>query len=419
MTRSRIKTALAILAILLLALPAASCTRPAEEGTIEDIEIDVPAEEETGETFFTKTDSPYSYEYTTFTVSKAHMRFDVPSTWSVKTVNSRFITMRTPDDDGYLPGVTINLLCNYGDDVANGDYSEYTLNDHAYNFTRFFKLELEGLPFNVNGKSVHLRQYVAEDEIRNAPDFADEDHKNDAATLTANSVVLTDNTGRYYTGSHGMVSSYIKWDNSPYCLTAVVPIDYIDNAKLMLEYITSSINYVSSDKLQFGSVSYEDFRTLVPVGFLPIEGAENVFVSPLTNNSETAGMTVGIFRMEKDSDSLANADGIKEYFGEQIAKLAYDVYDTNVIYDINAEEYFSSDGSGPTFKGVIGMNCTGYEDPTEIAGSVFGMYSLYNADYYVIRKDNADYLIAVIYQDCQQKLADIVAKTAVDSFTID
>ena len=387
-----------------------SCSKEPEEGTIDDVVIEQPEPDKDTDSIFTKTDSPYDYDYSSFVIRKAHMRFDIPKSWNADFINARYVVIQTPADDRFLPDTTISILCNYGEDVDENEMSQYTLNNHAYNFSEFFKNELEGLPTYTGGMNRHLRMYVAEDEIRNGLDFVDKSHAEDAATLVADKVVLVDNTNKYYTNQYGMVSSYVKWDHSPICFNAIVDRDKIENAVNMIEHIVSSITYERSDFEGYKEVGYKDFITYVPNSFMPVDGAENVFVSSLKENKESAGISIGVFTVDSDSKDSVTASNIADYYGQTIASLSFGIYSSGAAFGMQTVE--SEDEDGPDFTGTLGVDCSGYSEATEIAGSVFGPYAYYLCDYYVTEKNDKIFLISVIYQECQKELARAAGKTA-------
>lgn len=395
-----------------------SCSKEPEEGTIEDVVIDQAEPEEDVDSIFTKIESPYDYEYTTFTLKKAHMRFDVPKTWTVTVNNSRYVTIQTPKNDGYIPDTTISILCNYGEDVEENEMSEYTLNNHAYAFSAFFQNELEGLPTYTGGLQRHLRRYETEDQIRNGLEFVDKDHVTDAATLIVDDVVLMDKTGDYYSHECGMVSTYVKWDHSPFCFTSIADLEHMDNARNMLEYMVSSISYAKSDPVGYKTVDYKkEFTTAVPNTFVPVEGAENVFRSPIFDNTETAGMSVGVYLLGSLEENPFEVDDINEYYGQTVASTAFSGYSSRTAFGIQAEECDEEDG--PDYTGSVVVDCTNYTEATEIAGSPFGIYANYMCDYYLVDKDGTSFLVAVMYQDCQKNLARAAGKTAVRKLKVD
>lgn len=394
-----------------------SCSKEPEDGTIADVVIDQPVPDDDADTIFTKTDSPYDYEYTTFTIKKAHMRFDVPASWDVRVDNARHIVMQTPVDDLYLPDATINILCNYGENVDENEFSQYTLNDHAYNFSAYFQDELAGLITRTDGITRHLRKYEAEDEIYNGLEFVDKAHAQDAATLVANNVVLVDETYRYYPGEYGMVTTFIKWDHSPFCFNAIVKQEDLEHARAMIEHIVSSVSYEKSDPEGYKEVKYKrEFSTWVPNSFEPVTGAEHTFRSYLGENRETAGMAIGVFSINDVTRETINADVISKNFGQTIAGIAFSGYSGLSSYGVQVQP--SSEEDGPDFSGPLFVDCTTYSDPVEIAGSSLGPYAYYYADYYVVEKDDQDFLIAVIYQDCQKVIARAAGKTAVRKLSV-
>ena len=148
----------------------------------------------------------------------------------------------------------------------------------------------------------------------------------------------------------------------------------------------------------------------MPSTFAPVSNAENIYISPLTENTETAGMAVGVFTMDKKNWDTLEADTIATKYSETIASLCFSPYKINALYGIQVNE--TNNMEGPDFSGSVILDCTNYKDPTEIAGSVFGTYGYYQADYYVTNLDDRPYLITVIYQDCQKDLAKAFGITA-------
>lgn len=313
----------AILILLIMCSTMISCGKDAEEGEIEDVELAEPSYDSEDVGGFIKAESPYDYEYTSFAIKKAHMRFDVPKTWTVQFINARYVTIQTPKNDAFLPDTTISILCGYGEDIAENEMTQYTLNDRAYKFSDFFSFELEGLTTYTGGIPRHLRSYTTEDQIRNGLSIVDEEHKSDAATLIADNVVLVDNTNKYYIDQYGMTATYVKWDNSPFCFTAIASKETLENAVQMIEYMVSSISYEKSKPDGYKEMSYEDITTRVPSSFVPISNAENIYISPLSVNSETAGMSVGVFSLDKKNWDTLTADNIASKYGETIASLAF------------------------------------------------------------------------------------------------
>ena len=399
-----------ILALLLICGLMGSCGQRAEEGEIEDVEIAEPSYDTEAAGKFIKAESPHDYEYTSFAIKKAHMRFDVPKTWVVTFVNARYVTIQTPKNDAFLPDTTISILCGYGEDIAENEMTQYTLNDRAYKFSDFFSFELAGLTTYTDGIPRHLRSYTAEDEIRNGLSIVDEEHKSDAATLIADNVVLVDKTNKHYIDQYGMTATYVSWDGSPFCFTAIAAKENLENATQMIEYMVSSIAYEKSKAVGYKEISYEDFATCVPSTFARVSNAENIYISPLTENTETAGMAVGVFTMDKKNWDTLEADTIATKYSETIASLCFSPYKINALYGIQVNE--TNNMEGPDFSGSVILDCTNYKDPTEIAGSVFGTYGYYQADYYVTNLDDRPYLITVIYQDCQKDLAKAFGITA-------
>ena len=421
-----IKKILSVLLCLVLCLSVFSaCSNGPEEGTIEDVEIEKapPGEEASG--MFTKLASPYDYDYKTFAWKKAHIAMDIPSTWDVVFVNSRYIQIQVPESDTFIPGASMAFLANYGDYVNDDAMSEYTLNDHAYMFSSLFKNELEGIPYFIGNRKCHLRSYTSEDEIRNGLDFVSKEHAKDAATLTASRVFLVDKTGKYFT-DHGMVTTYFKWDQTPFCFSAIAPEDELVSVREMLEYIVSSICYCKSIPAGYEEVSYEDFKTKVPASFKPAEEAENIFVSDPLENTETAGMSVGVFRLEQPVDDPVSGikaeplgefsmTDITENYGQTIAEFTFGPYAKNPIYDFYSDD---AEESKEKITCNLGVNCTGYEYATEIAGSPFGQYANYKGDFYPVEKNGTRYLVVVFYQGTQKDVATAAGKTAVRNLQV-
>ena len=399
-----------MLIMMMLTALFPSCGHDPSEGEIGDVEIETPSDEEKPAGTFKKLESPFDYEYEPFTIRKAHMTFDVPSSWENTLVNSRYARLEAPVTDDLFPGATVNILCGYGEDVDENEMSEYTLNNHAYRFSDFFCNELEGLTYNVDGRLCRLRQYVTEDHIENGLAFVDSDHVEDAATLIADEVAMVDKATNYYTGN-SFVATYVKWNHCPFCFSMVVPKESAGDARKILEYIASSITYPKAESIEYGEVSYGDVSTSVPTHFMPVTGAENIFASSLEQNKETAGMAVGIFRVE-NSETI-NEENIAKYYGETIAAYTFNGYNVPVLYAAQAWE--GSDG--PDYAGEITINATG-ENPATVAGSVFGPLSYYKVNYYVKEDDGAAYLIAVIYQKGQEDIAKKVGETALRKLRI-
>ena len=405
------KILLLILVVLLAAAMLPSCSKDAEEGSIEDVDIEQPEEEE-AESIFTKIDSPYDYEYTTLSIKKAHMKMDVPASWKTTFVNSRYIVMQTPAEDEFLPDTTISILCGYGENVDADEASEYTMNDHAYMFSEFFQEELAGLPTCTGGKVRHLRKYFAEDEINNGLEFVDPDHEADVATLVTDEVTVVDKSMNYYTNECAMTTTYVKWDHTPFCFNCISKQAHRKNARSIMEYMVSSIVYEKPSAEGYKDVSYEDdFSTSVPMSFEPVSGAENVYVSSLYENTETAGMSVGVFVLDGFTKDEVTAENTASVYSENIAARAFGGYQMNASYITSADVCDEKDG--PDFTGTVIVDCTNYSEPTEVAGSVFGPMSYYLADYYVTESDGKAYLVSVIYQKCQKNLARAIGKNAV------
>ena len=400
----------AVLILLLICGLMGSCGQRAEDGEIEDVEIAEPSYDTEAADKFIKAESPHDYEYTSFAIKKAHMRFDVPTTWTVSFVNARYVTIQTPKNDTFLPDTTISILCGYGEDIAENEMTQYTLNDRAYKFSDFFSFELAGLTTYTDGIPRHLRSYTAEDEIRNGLAIVDEDHKSDAATLIANDVVLVDKTNKYYIDQYGMTSTYVSCDGSPFCFTAIAAKENLEHATQMIEYMISSIAYEKSKPDGYKEISYEDFATCVPSTFSPITGAENIYISPLNENTETAGMAVGVFTMDKKNWDTLDEINLASKYGEKIVSLCFSPYKIDARYGVQVNA--TNTMEGPDFSGPVTLDCTNHKDPTEIAGSVFGTYGYYQADYYVTNLEDRPYLITVFYQDCQKDLAKAFGATA-------
>lgn len=406
----------AILSLFIILMP--SCSKGPEEGAIEELDLQgSEATEQNEESIFTRIDSPFDYEYMAFPVRKAGMQLDIPSEWTTDVISSRFISIRTPDNDGYLPGSTLAILFNYGEDVDSSNNSLTELASHAYTFSDFFKNELAGIPCYADGKRCHLRNYVAEDEIINGLEFVDDEHMEDAAILVSNKVVLVDKANNYYVDRFSMVCGYIKWEHSPVCISAIVPGEYLDNAKQVMRYLISSIRSCSSYSEGFRTASYGDFSTMIPASFIPVEDAENIFYSPLTQNSYTSGMSVGVFKIDGSRGRSMDADAIAESYGGLIAKLAFSPYEESVTYRVQA--YDNPEGDSPAFKGNISVDPSPGRDPAEITASVFGSDSKYLADFYNIEKGDSFFLISVIYQKCQKEIASEAGKTAVSSLKVE
>ena len=386
-----------LLVMALLMTAFAACTEEAPEGEISDVEIEEPIEEV--ETYFTKASSPYDYEYTVFPWKKANMRFEVPKTWSLRFINSRYIRIDTPEGDGFMPGATINILCNYYQDVSENEISDQTLGNHAYRFSEIFKSELPGLNYTVDGKQTHLRKFVTEDAIHNGLEFTGERHEEDAATLVTDNAVMMDKSAHYYSGN-SLVSTYVKWNDMPFCFSTVVKKEYADNARTMTEYIASSITTDAKKSVAYGTVEYEDFSTVVPTALLPVPDAENVFTSRLDANDRLSGMTIGVFKI--DNKSMVTAENIANHFGIRAAQIAFGQYGMRANIAAQAED--ADGGSGPMYKGNISINASGSE-ATKTAGTVFGDYEYFDTDYYVKDDGDAAYLVAVIYQKCQADVA--------------
>ena len=414
-----------------------ACSSEPEDGSISDIEIDNPEEgEETGghaeenDNGFTEQDSPHDYEYMYETVRKAHLRFKVPKAWTVNEINSRHIMLQTRENDVYLPDTTIHLLCGYGDDVRTNEMSGYSGNDRAMNFSTFFKNELEGLRYKASGRLCHLRRYEIEDEIDNAPEFADEDHASDAATLITDTVVMVDKAGNYYPNEYGMVNTYFRWQDEPYCFSAVVPETRTENARLMLEFIVSGIEYSDQKSEGYTDFSYSDFSLKVPASFQTVSGAENIAYCPLSENSELAGISVGVFRLDSvekmiedsvyDEKPLAGGSDPDKRMAEKIVpkmtELALLPYNCGQICYTRLTPV--EEENGPAYTGEVFVDCMAYKDPSEVAGTVFGDYTTFKSVYYRIEKNDYEYYIAVMYQPSQQKEADEIAQMAVKSISI-
>lgn len=416
MKRTRLKKF--ILLVMMVALVTASfsgCKKEPEAGTIDDVDLSVPKEEESEKNVFTKYMSPYDgYEYDKVKFRVANMQFDVPVTWGVNEVNSRYISILTPDDDPLLPGVTINVLASYGSDVDTDEYSGETNNDNSRYFSNLFKEEIPGLTFTVDGKRAHLRHYVAEDAIHNGLDFAGGEGSYDATTLESENITMVDSGSNYYSGQYTMVATYVKWDHSPYCFVAVVPKAYIKIGRQMLEYMASSITYLPYPSEGCRKVSYDEVSMEVPNSFLPEENAENFYTSDLWDNSSTAGMMTCVLRADGYTAKDITADVIRDSLCPKIGDIAYGKYGYRLYdsYDVTKDESESlADYTGIM---ILTPNCSA----EDAAGGVFGVTDTYNADYFIEEVGDYVYIISFTYHPRQAELAKKVEERVIGTFKV-
>lgn len=404
------------LIMICIAVPLASCSKEPEEGTISDVEIADSNDDSTYvENGFVKADSPYDYEYKTFELKKAKMAFDVPASWSVNFRNARCIEIKTPDEDPFLPAATINLLVNYGYNTETNEFSEYTLNDKAYNFSQLFKDELAGLTFYVHGRPCHLRQYYTEDAIYNGLDIVNEEHKSDAATLVVNSVVMVDHANNYYPKEYGQVETYFKWGSDPCLLTTVARTEVLDSARKMLEYMVSTMKSIPYENESYKNVSYEDFSLQVPVSFAQV-GDGNIFLSSLTENNATSGMSVDVYKIQGSKASDITEDVLNENVGFKMVDGAFNSYGQDLV--CSPSFYKNEEEDGSDYTGMISVTPSAKASPVDYAGKEIGTASYYQADFYVTEKNDDVFIIMVAYQSCQEELAKEAGRTAVSSFVV-
>ena len=416
MRKEKIKKVYILLLACVVAMSCLSlggCSKKPEGGQISDVDIVQPEDGEAAPGFI-KADSPYeNYTYKTFTLKKARMSFDVPENWTVEFRNSRCVTMITPEVDGFVPGMTFNLLINYGIDTSDNELSGSILNNQAYMFSDYFKQELEGLPFYIQGNYRHLRNYVAEDVLDNGLDIVDEDHKSDAATLVVNSVTLMDKANNYYS-NFGMVETYFKWRGDPCLLVAVTPYGSNNDVRKMSEYIVSSITYADESIGGYKDVSFEDFSTKVPNSLSPA-AAGNVFWSSPDDNELLSGMSVSVYKVDGAEGADMTAENIAEVFGPKIAAGAFADYPDPVEIGTFAHE--GEDKDGPDFTGTVNILPVN-RSALDYAGRAFGGAAYYTADYYVRNEGGTNYIITVLYQSPQKDLARAIGQTAVKNFKI-
>lgn len=398
----------------------AGCSKEPEYGTVEDIDVSEITEDPAEKDIFSDYDVPYYYNegYDEVFFKKANMKFAVPSTWRVTVHNSRYISLLSPSDDPFLPGTTVNILASYGTDIEPNDMSNVTHNDNSMYFSNYFREELPGLTFNLYGNGIqgNLRKYYGEDAIHNGLDFAGGEGSTLATTLEVDSVVMIGENSKYYTDEYSMVATYVNWDHSPFCFAAVVPIGYNIEGRAMLEFMASTIEYVNYDSERCNRVSYEDFSMDVPNSFAAVNNSENIFVSDLNSNSDTAGMVIGVVRLDGTASKKVDADLITEHVANPIFTSAYGRYKGKKSYRFDTQA--DTGDAERNYSGNIFMTQNS-NDKRDISGNAFGVSDIYYIDYYTLEKEDMTYIIAVSYSKRQEALARVIGHRAYSSFEVE
>lgn len=250
-----------------------------EYGTIQD--VDISNAEDSGyeeDKIFTEAKDNLGYEYVEINSKRAQMKFMVPKTWTIKTLNQRFIIVQAPQDDPKLPGVTLNIQHGLN---ALAEFGNNTPSE----FEELFSAERKNVTYKIDGAD-YYQSYMGTPSRVVAHNEITSEENNICMCIYEDAPMFRYRLGNVPPYKCTAFYSYVKWKDLPHCFSLVCDSKYADTAEKLLTYITSTIKL---SKAKIGSTKQEtisDITFTVPKEFEKIkaDGKEYLLSSTVESN---------------------------------------------------------------------------------------------------------------------------------------
>ena len=287
-----------LICILLCSLLLTGCGKEEtkEYGEIKDVVISEEKEDAYPEkNIFIPSDNTLGYEYKEVSSRRAMMKIQVPKNWDITFSNQRHIEMKAPADDPIFPAVTMHLMHSFRPLSTYGDQGVET-------FEEFFSKEREKLYYSDQNQSDYYHVGIGYPSYL----ITDDSITTDISAITMHVYEKADLFGRVMGHSpdeeYCAVYAYIKWEDTAHSLSIACPMEKVEEAKALLNYITSSITYLPPQPGTMKVETYEGISLTIPEEFKRNEGNNYVVFSPgFSSDSCHAGSAIGIYDLDYTS----------------------------------------------------------------------------------------------------------------------
>ena len=408
-------TLLLMTALMLTGL--SSCSKNDEYGEIGDADIGTEEEAKAADSLFTKEDNPFSeYTYRTVDFDNAKMTFDIPKAWKETIVNQSCLRYDVPGDDGIFPGATLYVKCLFNYIAEENDLDPFS--SVASELGKPMSAYITGLPYPYReGYDTWIEGYSTADETMTPACTSD---KNAASLKVTEDVVLINKVTGDVTALSGFnfVAGYFRWEGFPVMIATVVPTDWTDDAKSMVEYIMSSVAYKKQTVPEMTKCSYRKITLDLPSDFSSSSTEGNIFRTSCTEVRATSSMSLGIFSVPESAADL-NVDYIQTNYSDQLASLLLDPeYMKDYYPATSCYEY--EGGTLADEKAAFSANVNLATDRYDYTGAEnpYGMGEMRYMDMFVIERNGQNYMIACLYSRQQEQVAARVIKSAIQSLSV-
>ena len=302
----------------------ASCGIPSnknDEGTIKDVEIAEEKSEYDEKNIFHKLEIPFGYRTKNFNSGIAHLKMEIPSSYSVNVENARHIIIQAPSDDKNVGDATFHLIHSPSHANQNLSSGAAMPGQDAHAYVDYFKHELPRFFYSVNGVNYTLREQEIPDEAISGYEFANKDTSKVFSTQADNVVTLLVATNDAGTNEFSQLTYYFDWDGVPSAISTLIPKDKVENARKVIEFIISSSKYLVSKYDNTNTYKLANCTLSLPNSMVVDKRSNNNIARiPVTvTDNATAGITIGSFTIDLNKTEKLTKETMDEKFGMELA----------------------------------------------------------------------------------------------------
>ena len=292
-----------------------------DEGKIEDIEITEEKSEYDEKNIYHKLEVPFGYRTKRLNSGAAHLKMEIPSSYSVNVENARHIIIQAPQEDKNVGDATFHLIHSLSHANQRLSSGEPMPGMDAHAYVDYFKHELPRFFYSVNGVNYTLREQELPDEAISGYDFADKDSSKVFSTQADNVVTLFVDTNDVGSDEFTQLTYYFLWDEVPSAISTLVPKDKVENARKVIEFIISSSKYLVSKADNTNTYKLANCTLSLPDRMVVDKRSNNNIARiPVTvTDNATAGITIGSFTIDLNKTEKLTEETMNEKFGMEIA----------------------------------------------------------------------------------------------------
>lgn len=267
-----------------------------EYGSINEVTINEEVSEVYPEkNIFIESAEDLGYEYKIVNSDRAMMQFKIPKNWTVKDSTQRHFEFVAPADDPLLPGVTLHIMHSFRQLSSYGDQG-------VESFEEFFARERLLVFYSAGERSDYYQTDLGHPEYLVTDESITKDNSSFTMHVYESADLFGRVMGRAPEEEYSAVYAYVKWENTPHCISIACPADYLESAKALLNYIISSIKYLPPQPGSMKVETYEGISLTLPADFERYEKDDYVVFEPsFESGSCHSGSAVGIYDLEYDT----------------------------------------------------------------------------------------------------------------------